>query len=178
MDICDRFNEKIKHKMKSIIRLSRIIDKECCTLIMKNYTLGKVSIGQKESCRENKNFLEYFKGDAIGDFHTHPYSKRDFKKFQDELSPYIKNYKEVEHLIARPSSDDIESIFLRNLNIECIGIYAPINKEYRLYCYEFYEDKNILYNKVKDELKKYKDRIIFFEKLKKYTIKNQSWTIL
>jgi hypothetical protein len=57
MDICDRFNEKIKHKMKSIIRLSRIIDKECCTLIMKNYTLGKVSIGQKESCRENKNFL-------------------------------------------------------------------------------------------------------------------------
>jgi len=156
MKVSDRFNFESKQKMKKMIELSLKEGIEYFTIIKKDYTLGKITKGERDFC-DPKKLIESNKKNVIGLFHTHPHDKNffDHSEYNDESFNLIAGIMDIpedekddirkqceENIVkvsAYMSQCDLRSSIAHNLLIECIGTTDRDGKPITL-CFELYSN--------------------------------------
>jgi len=162
-----KFNFESKQQMKKMIDLSSKDGVEYFTIIKKDYTLGKITKGEKGYC-EPKSLIASDKENIIGAFHTHPHDKDFFNYTEENEKPLeliakmmnltteekdklrIDTQKNIVKASAGMSPIDVRFSVAYGLTLELIGTTDKEGKPIVL-CYELYDDAK---KRIQEEIKK------------------------
>jgi hypothetical protein len=171
MNVSNKFNSKSKQKMRKMINLSYKNDCEYFTVIKKDFSLGEITKGEKDACCPN-NLTELNKGNVIGHFHTHPYTKETYYETLNKGLDFFNELKEkgedidtinrmkkifpknIINTFSKMSINDIRYAISSGFTVECIGFRDDEEKS-RVFCHILYPDaKKRLINNCKSLDKK------------------------